>query len=84
MRSDAWRYTIYVAWDGKALRPRWGEVWAEELYDHSADDGSSFDGQYSEPVNLLGRQVGGSVDPKIRTEADRLKAVALQHFSSDF
>jgi len=84
VRSDAWRYTIYVAWDVKTLRPRWGEVWAEELYDHSADDGSSFDGQCSEPVNLLGRRVGGSVDPKIRTEADRLKTVALQHFSSDF
>jgi hypothetical protein len=84
VRSDTQRYTIYVRWDGGALRPKWDEVWAEELYDHSEDDGRSFDGQCSEPLNLLGREVGGKVAPKDRADADRLHKVLVDHFSSDF
>ena len=35
---------------------------AEELYDHSENDGRTFDGQCSEPVNLLGlHHVGDDV-----------------------
>jgi hypothetical protein len=52
VRSDQYRYTVYVAWDGAALRPHWNDTYAEELYDHSADDSIDFDGPVSEPVNL--------------------------------
>eukprot|EP00041_Stephanoeca_diplocostata_P018913 m.400477 g.400477 ORF g.400477 m.400477 type:complete len:232 (-) comp21159_c0_seq25:465-1160(-) len=37
VRSDGFRYTLFVAWDGAALKPRWDQVWGEELYDHRAD-----------------------------------------------
>jgi len=84
VRSDTRRYTLYVKWNGAALRPLWDEVWGEELYPHDKDDGRSFDGQCSEPVNLLGREVGSShVDPNDRRDADALKAIVMQHFSND-
>merc|ERR1711924_482691 len=79
IRSDAMRYTIYVEWDGNTLRPKWDRTVAEELYDHSNDNGDSFDGQCSEPINLLGRSGTGG-DQKIRKEADGLRAVLVQHF----
>jgi hypothetical protein len=86
VRSDTRRYTTYVTWDGAALRPNWADVFAEELYDHSADDGDSFDGQASEPTNLLGPSPGGGtpVDPQDRADADALKKVLVAHFSSDY
>lgn len=37
VRSDGFRYTLFVAWDGTALKPRWDQVWGEELYDHRTD-----------------------------------------------
>ena len=80
VRSDTRRYTLYVTWDGAALRPRWTDVFAEELYDHSDDGGDSFDGQASEPTNLLG---GAAVEPADRADADALKAVLVAHFSTD-
>lgn len=39
VRSDRWRYTLWMEWDGAALAPRWDRVVGEELYDHAGDDG---------------------------------------------
>ena len=39
IRSDRWRYTLWMEWDGAALAPRWDRVVGEELYDHAEDDG---------------------------------------------
>jgi hypothetical protein len=55
---------------------------SEELYDHSENDARSFDGQASEPVNLLGLGPD-STDPAHRAEADQLRRVLVAHFESD-
>ena len=65
VRTDTWRFTRWLAWNGTSLRPVWRTGAApngmgqdgnrthplEELYDHTGDDGNSFDGAY-ESVNL--------------------------------
>ena len=82
IRSDTRRYTLFVTWDGVTLRPNWGDIFAEELYDHSADDGDSFDGQASEPVNLLGNSPGGGAAHD-RADADALQKILIEQFSND-
>ena len=81
IRSDTWRYTLHVKWDGSTLQPIWDSVVTEELYDHARNDPRTFDGQTSEPVNLLG--LGPDIEPSSRDEANRLKTLLIQHFSSD-
>ncbi len=52
-RSDRWRYTVWLKWDGKALKVKgWAgdNVVGEELYDHQGDDGMDTDDD--ETVNL--------------------------------
>ena len=51
IRSDRWRYTLWVKWDGAKLAPIWDAVVGEELYDHDGDDGMDTDG--FENVNLV-------------------------------
>merc|ERR1711879_1084199 len=34
VRTDVWRYTEWVAWNGTTLKPIWDQVVARELYDH--------------------------------------------------
>eukprot|EP00756_Hemistasia_phaeocysticola_P024465 Hpha_TRINITY_DN1594_c0_g1::TRINITY_DN1594_c0_g1_i1::g.57146::m.57146/K01136/IDS; iduronate 2-sulfatase len=51
IRSDRWRYTLWVKWDGVKLAPLWNEIVGEELYDHEGDDGMDTDG--FENVNLV-------------------------------
>ena len=44
VRTDAWRYTLWVSWDGAALAPRWDDPRAEEeLYSHDGDDSTDMD-----------------------------------------
>ena len=50
VRTPRWRYTEWARWNGTA--PDWGATLiGAELYDHSADDGTTFDGAF-EVVNL--------------------------------
>jgi iduronate 2-sulfatase len=52
LRTDAWRYTEWLLWNGSALAPQWeAPLIGAELYNHSGDDGSTFDGAY-EVINL--------------------------------
>ncbi len=81
VRSDTHRYTLYVTWNGEELRPNWNDVYAEELYDHSQNDGYSFDDQCSEPLNLLG--LGKDIRPSDRDVADQLQMALISHFRSD-
>ena len=81
IRTDTWRYTLHVEWDGANLAPKWNHTVSEELYDHSENDARTFDDQVSEPINLLG--LGHDVDPKLRQEADMLRTMVQQHFSTD-
>lgn len=61
LRADRWRYTEWRAWNGSSLAPIVVEgadpddpaLVAVELYDHTGDDGGSFDGPY-EVANLAG------------------------------
>jgi iduronate 2-sulfatase len=60
IRTDRWRYTVWLAFNGTANRAVWPSTAAvgaggdgllgEELYDHEGDDGSDFDAY--ENVNL--------------------------------
>ena len=34
MRTDRYRYTEWVRWNGSALAPIWSDMRARELYDH--------------------------------------------------
>ena len=34
IRTAAWRYTEWVAWNGTTLTPIWAAITARELYDH--------------------------------------------------
>lgn len=34
VRTDGWRYTEWLPWNGTALKPIWQQVFARELYDH--------------------------------------------------
>lgn len=44
LRSNRWRYTEWLRWDGWTETPHWNEgPVAVELYDHFGDDGSDFD-----------------------------------------
>ena len=52
LRTTAWRLTEWRRWNGSALQPDWAApLIGAELYNHSADDGTSFDSP-AEVVNL--------------------------------
>lgn len=37
VRTDGWRYTRWMRWNGSKLEPEWDEVVGEELYDHDGN-----------------------------------------------
>mmetsp|Transcript_58113 Transcript_58113/g.90396 ORF Transcript_58113/g.90396 Transcript_58113/m.90396 type:complete len:87 (-) Transcript_58113:56-316(-) len=43
VRTDAWRYTVWLRWDGKNLVGDFSRPVGVELYSHASDDGNSFD-----------------------------------------
>ena len=51
VRTPDWRYTLWLVWDNVTLTPDWDGVRAEELYNHTNDNSSSFD--LWENVNLV-------------------------------
>ena len=52
LRTDTWRYTEWPLWNGSALLPQWGApLIGAELYNHSGDDGTTFDASF-EVLNL--------------------------------
>eukprot|EP01052_Picozoa_sp_SAG31_P028888 SAG31_NODE_2826_length_5035_cov_2.062601_7_plen_185_part_00 len=53
MRTDRYRYTEWVRWNGTTLSPIWAEQRAAELYDHDGDDGAWTDPDKFENINLL-------------------------------
>eukprot|EP00929_Paragymnodinium_shiwhaense_P006604 TRINITY_DN11036_c1_g1_i1.p1 TRINITY_DN11036_c1_g1~~TRINITY_DN11036_c1_g1_i1.p1 ORF type:complete len:764 (-),score=41.93 TRINITY_DN11036_c1_g1_i1:511-2469(-) len=60
LRTERWRYTEWLWWDGAREQPGWryGPV-AKELYDHLTDDGHDFD--KSEPHNLAEQPLHASI-----------------------
>jgi len=65
MRTDRWRYTEWVSWNGTTLSPcvdgsgisgepcTWGKLKAAELYDHAEDVKAWTDADRFENVNLV-------------------------------
>jgi iduronate 2-sulfatase len=43
VRTAAWRYTVWLPWDGAAQQARWGAPAGRELYRHAEEPGVSFD-----------------------------------------
>ena len=69
IRTHAWRYTRWMAWDGDALAPVWDAVLGEELYGHAGDDGRDLDAFENE--NYAGAKFAQLVQEDL---ADRLRA----------
>lgn len=42
MRTASYRYTRWLRWNTTTLRSDWDGEFAEELYNHTLDDGTSF------------------------------------------
>eukprot|EP00927_Polykrikos_kofoidii_P031394 TRINITY_DN26_c0_g2_i2.p1 TRINITY_DN26_c0_g2~~TRINITY_DN26_c0_g2_i2.p1 ORF type:complete len:737 (-),score=84.45 TRINITY_DN26_c0_g2_i2:169-2379(-) len=42
IRTDVWRYTEWVRWNGTTLEPDWSTFVARELYSHEGDTGFDF------------------------------------------
>eukprot|EP00041_Stephanoeca_diplocostata_P016505 m.325400 g.325400 ORF g.325400 m.325400 type:complete len:709 (+) comp20385_c0_seq1:72-2198(+) len=54
IRTDAWRYTEWVKFNGSSLTPIWTEVVGKELYNHTLDNATDYDA--FENVNEVGTQ----------------------------
>ena len=48
LRTPAWRYTLWLRWNGTALAADWDGESAEELYAHAGDDSSDMDAYENE------------------------------------
>ena len=55
MRTETYRYTEWVRWNGTTLSPIWTKPKARELYNHSQDTGPWTDPDRFENVNLAGK-----------------------------
>ena len=75
VRTDGWRYTEWVEWDGAKQRPYWDRVAGVELYPHQEYAGES-DFDAWENVNEASH--AGHDDVKVK-----LSAVLHAHFDSD-
>jgi hypothetical protein len=53
IRTDRWRYTVWVKWT-VAKAPDWSSLVGEELYDHIGDGG--YDTDFAENVNVVADQ----------------------------
>ena len=77
VRTPGWRYTLYCAWDGAALRPKldpWQVYCAHaELFDHRQDH-ALWDVDNFENENLAGR-------PEVAAEEATLRALLLKSIS---
>lgn len=79
-RSTAFRYTAWMKWDGKRLGVNWTSTpYAEELYDHTADDGTDFDAFENE--NMLAP--GADHSAAALAAREQLFAALKQRFASD-
>ena len=59
IRSDRWRYTVWLEWDGLGLdKQSWSAVVGEELYDHNGDDGMDTDKFDNVNLGCKGAQYG--------------------------
>lgn len=67
MRTDRWRYTEWVRWNGTDFTPIWSQLKAVELYDHFGDVTAWTDADKYENVNVV-----------TTTEKSVVKALSVQ------
>lgn len=82
VRTADWRYTAWLKWNGTKLNGDWKSAestapYAEELYDHAADDGTDFNAY--ENVNLVASGVPRS--PAVEAARSGLLALLATRFS---
>ena len=67
IRNAAWRYTLWLAWDKVNLVALWdGEEFAEELYSHAGDDGTSLEAWDNENVAAGNAAVAAQLRARLR------------------
>lgn len=69
IRTDNWRFTAWVGWNGTSLTPIWGRVNATELYAHTVEPGGPSDQDFDawENDNLAGRPEHATVERQLHT-----------------
>ena len=79
LREDRWRFTEWIKWEPRTLRPLWNSSSAPfnaiELYDHAGDFGASMD-VATDKVNL-------AHEPQWASVVTRLRAVLRVQFKGD-
>jgi iduronate 2-sulfatase len=76
IRTPAWRFTQWVAWDGARLQPNWAQVNATELYTHACDTplcDNDFDAY--DKVNVV-------ADPSHASTVAALEAQLRRHYEN--
>ena len=80
VRSEKYRYTMFVDWNGLAMRPVWESVQSEELYGDK-DLSTDFDSPtFSEPLNLLHAR---PISTESRRAVAELRPALIKQFSGD-
>ena len=76
IRTDEWRYTEWVGWNGTSLQPRWDLINATELYSHALPGlGGATDQSFDAWEN-----VNEASDPKHASVVAQLHAKLRTHF----
>ena len=74
VRTNDWRYTEWVSWNGTTLQPKWDVVNATELYDHRiVPNTGTIDGDFDGWENA-------NVAEQFRNVTAKLKLVLQKHF----
>jgi arylsulfatase A-like enzyme len=72
VRTANWRYTVYCAWSGEALRANWSRCAPPELFNHSEDVALYDVDDNGEPfANVAGGAASGALEARLRA---RLRA----------
>mmetsp|Transcript_34778 Transcript_34778/g.91055 ORF Transcript_34778/g.91055 Transcript_34778/m.91055 type:complete len:95 (+) Transcript_34778:81-365(+) len=76
IRTDEWRYTAWVGWNGTTLQPVWAKVNATELYPHAEVPGGPTDQDFDawENHNVAAAPANAAV-------VEKLHAQLVAHFS---
>eukprot|EP00472_Partenskyella_glossopodia_P008546 CAMPEP_0197514732 /NCGR_PEP_ID=MMETSP1318-20131121/73_1 /TAXON_ID=552666 /ORGANISM="Partenskyella glossopodia, Strain RCC365" /LENGTH=546 /DNA_ID=CAMNT_0043062911 /DNA_START=280 /DNA_END=1920 /DNA_ORIENTATION=+ len=61
VRTEDWRHTEWIEWDGKKLQPKWTKVTGAELYDHRGEVVFPTDFDEGENENVVDDPNNGSV-----------------------
>ena len=78
VRTDVSRYTAWMAWNGTTTTVDWAAVpYAEELYDHTGDDGTDFDGWENDNLVAAPRPARS---PVVNAARDALHAALVKRF----